>query len=172
MIGDLKRIFGNDISHCIVETNQAQVELFDCYNCDPATQRSYIKTKENQPIHFTLHNPSSAQLTFAAVDNCLLGSAGAGRCDFLIGNHQKIYFVEIKQVSTKQRSAARDAAVKQLYATIELVKPGFPDAHKIAVICIGFKKAHPLQSATKAAEIVRFRELHNADLMEGTVHTF
>lgn len=50
--------FGNPIAVCINETNSAQIEIFDCYNCSPIQRRSYIKTAVNEPVHFTLHNPS------------------------------------------------------------------------------------------------------------------
>src|ERR1700750_498568 len=123
MIDDLRKIFGDNITACITESNNTRIEVYDCYDCIPTLQRSYIKTETKEPVHFILQNPNAVNVIFAALDNCLLKAGDQSRCDFLIGNKQKLYFVEIKQVSTKQRSAAKADAVKQLDASIELLKP-------------------------------------------------
>jgi hypothetical protein len=64
--------FDYSLADCVTETNGTVIEVFDCYDCIPSAQRSYIKTEDRQPVHFTLSNPTSANLVFAALDNCIL----------------------------------------------------------------------------------------------------
>ncbi len=166
--------FDNVGSNCLTETNSKLIEVFDCYNCASALQRTYIKTEEDQPVHFELNNPSAANLVFVALDNCILKSDQQSRCDFLIGNFKKLYFVEIKQVKTGQRNLARISAIQQLDSSILLFrqKINLANTELIAVICLKAHRVHPLQSATKTANIVAFKENHNANLMEGQSDTF
>lgn len=175
MIQVLREAFAvGETSVCISETDNTLIQIFDCYDCIPELQRSYIKSKDEEPVHFTLNNPANANLCFAAVDNCLIDSAGLSRCDFIIGNSKKLYFVEVKQVSTSKRRAARADAILQLHATIDFLKTRIDlnGTNLIAVICLKAKKAYPLQNATRSAEIVAFKEQLNANLMEGQNATF
>jgi hypothetical protein len=174
MIQALINAFENNISNCLIETNSILIEVFDCYDCTPDQQRSYIKVEYNQPVHFTLNNSREANLVFAALDNCILRSHELSRCDFLLGNFEKLYFVEIKQVNKGQRRQARTDAIQQLHSSILLLrgKINLSDTELIAVICLKAKQVHPLQSATRAADMVAFKENYNAILMEGQSHTF
>ena len=170
MINILRKAFGVDKnSTCLSDTNSTCIQIYDCYDCIPAAQRSYIKTREDEPVHFTLFNPKAVNLCFAALDNCLLNSKDPARCDFIIGNTQKLYFVEIKNTNTSQKRAARKSAINQLDSAIENVKnkTNLNDIILIAVTCFGGKQVFPLQNATRIAEIVRFKNRHNALLMEG-----
>ena len=74
MIQALMDAFDGEIADCLTETNSIIIEVFDCYDSTPAEKKSYIKTEEDQPIHFTLNNPSAISLIFAALDNCILRS--------------------------------------------------------------------------------------------------
>lgn len=165
----LKAAFGQHVSSCIQETNNGLIEVYDCYDCAPDYQRSYIKASETQPIHFTLQNPAGATLVFAAIDNCILPSSAVARCDFAIGNFQRLFLVEVKQVSVGQRSTARTAATHQLSSTLTLLRAKIPlhNTDLVAVICLKAAQAYPVQSARKVADRVRFKEMHNADLVEG-----
>lgn len=166
--------FEYDISNCLQEVNNTLIEVFDCYDCSPALQRSYIKTQEDQPVHFELSNPSSSNLTFAALDNCILKSVDLPRCDFVIGNFQKLYFVEIKQAKTNQRSRAKTDAARQLGSSLSLFrnKIDLSNSELVAVICLDAKQVRPLTSATSIQKRVAFKDDYNADLMEGQSHTF
>lgn len=166
--------FEDDITNCITETNHTLIEVFDCYDCTPSQQRSYIKTEENQPTHFILHNDGQTDLVFAALDNCMLKSHNQSVCDFLIGNFKKLYFVEIKQVNRGQRSLARTNAIQQLNSSLSFFRKRINLTNKAlkAVICLKANKVHPLQSATRTANFFAFKETHNASLMEGQSHTF
>ena len=159
----------DETSDCLAETNSAIIEVFDCYDCIPAKQRSYIRTREDEPVHFTLFNPANANLTFAAFDNCLLGPLHVSRCDFILGNFQKLYFIEIKQVKTNKRRAAKTEAIKQLHSAIHFLKQkiNLQATKLVAVICLKAKQVYPLQSAKRSAELLTFKERHNANLMEG-----
>jgi hypothetical protein len=66
--------FGDQVAKCLSETNDTVIQIFDCYDCEPAAQRSYLSLAEGQPVDFTLHNPDREPLVFAAIDNCILGS--------------------------------------------------------------------------------------------------
>ena len=60
MINIFRRIFEVDEnSFCLVVTNDTCIQVYDCDNCVSAEQRSYIKTKQDEPVHFTLHNPEA-----------------------------------------------------------------------------------------------------------------
>ncbi|HWK04557.1 MAG TPA: hypothetical protein VNS58_13045 [Puia sp.] len=170
----LRNAFGEDITECITETNSILIEVFDCYDCIPTQQRSYIKTSEGQPVHFTLRNPLNESLIFAALDNCILRSNDVSRCDFTIGNFRKLYFVEIKQVNTGQRATARKDAIQQLHSSIALFRNriNLQNTDLNAVICLKAKQAHPVQSAKRVADIVAFKENFKANLMEGQIDNF
>lgn len=174
MIQALIDAFENDISNCLIETNSILIEVFDCYDCTPDQQRSYIKLENNQPVHFTLNNSQGANLVFTALDNCILRSHELSRCDFILGNFDKLYFVEIKQINRGQRRQARTNAIQQLISSILLfrAKINLSNTELIAVICLKAKQVHPLQSATRAADMVAFKENYNAFLMEGQSHIF
>jgi hypothetical protein len=174
MIQAIINAFENDITNCLEKTNNILIEVYDCYDCVPGQQRSYIKTEENQPAHFKLDNPLLINLVFAALDNCILQPHQQSRCDFVIGNFQKLYFVEIKEVKLRQRQEARSDAIEQLHSSISLFKGriNLTNTKLIAVICLKAKQAYPLQSAKRVADIVAFKENYNADLMEGQSHTF
>lgn len=170
MIQVLRDAFAVDeTSVCLSETDSTTIQVYDCYDCIPDLRRCYIKSDEEEPVHFTLRNPLNRRLCFAAIDNCLVDSTGSLRCDFVIGNFKKLYFVEVKQVNTSKRRAARTDAILQLQATIEFLKNRMDlnNTVLIAVICLKAKKAYPLQNATRAAEMVAFKEQLNASLMEG-----
>jgi len=170
----LLNAFKHGIEDCLAETNNIKVEIFDCYDCIPGEQRSFIKTDENEPVHFTLNNLHQANLTFAALDNCILKAHQQSRCDFIIGNFHKLYFVEIKQVNRGQRRLARTGATQQLHSSIAILKEkiNLNDTEVIAVICLKAKQVHPLQSAKRVADIVAFRAYYNAELTEGQMHDF
>lgn len=161
--------FGGKIAGCITETNAPLINAFDCYNCDPSEQRSYISTNPAHPIHFTLHNLGHQPLVFVAIDNCILKASDSPRCDFVIGNFQKLFLVEVKWVNTGKRRAARNSAVCQLYETLSLLRNRIDlrQTALVAVVCLKASKSYPLQSARKGNERVRFLEEHGADLMEG-----
>jgi len=170
MIQSLRVAFGVDNnSACLSETTAVCIEVFDCYDCIPAEQRSYIRTKDEEPVHFTLNNPKAENICFAAVDNCLLGSRDPAKCDFIIGNEQKFYFVEIKNTIINKRRAARASALTQLDSSIGHLRKSINliDTELIAVICLKAKQVYPLQTATRSAEVVKFKLTHNATLMEG-----
>ncbi len=86
MTNALRDVFDRDISNCLTETNAEIIEIFDCYDCIPIEQRSYIRTSDNQPVHFALKNPKAEHLVFAALDNCIFQTTDFSRCDFVLGN--------------------------------------------------------------------------------------
>jgi len=169
MMDALKAAFGQKVATCMQETDKDRIEVYDCYDCKPDIQRSYIKTAGTEPVHFTLQNPSQVTLVFAAIDNCILPSLAVARCDFAIGNFQRLFLVEVKQVSMGQRASARTAATHQLSSTLTLLRAHIPldKTDLVAVICLKAAKAYPVQSARKVADRVRFKEMYNADLVEG-----
>ena len=161
--------FGDKIQNCLTATTNSLIEIFDCYDCSPELQKSYIRTSPLQPVHFVLENTGFSNLTFIAIDNCLLGRTDPERCDFAIGNMDKIFFGEIKQVNAGQRRDARIKAISQLHTTIKFFRmklDPFP-RHVFGVICIKAKKVHPVQNAKRISDAVAFKETLNANLIEG-----
>lgn len=142
MIADFRNAFDKNIELCITETNSTLIEVYDCYDCIPPEQRTYIKTKVDEPIHFTLFNDQAENLLFAALDNCILKSNQQSRCDFIIGNFQKLYFIEIKQVKPRQRRSAKENAIRQLHASISFFreKLDLSNTKLIGVICLKAKQ--------------------------------
>ena len=71
-------------------------------------------------------------------------------------------------MSVGQRSTARTAATHQLSSTLTLLRAEIPlhNTDLVAVICLKAAQAYPVQSARKVADRVRFKEIHNADLVE------
>jgi hypothetical protein len=167
-------IFGEEIAECLAETDEPIIRAYDCYECPQADQRSYLAINLDQSADFTLHNPERHKLLFAAIDNCILDSGQDARCDFVLGNFQKLFLVEIKRVNFKKRPAARQSAVRQLSATLALLRERLDlgDTDLVAVMNIKGREERPIQSARKVNEVVKFLEEHRARLVEGDVAEF
>jgi hypothetical protein len=175
--------FAGDISGCLVETNDILIEVFDCYDCAPGQQGCFTKIKEGQPCHFELYNEGAENLVFAALDNCILQSHQQSRCDFVIGNFQKLYFVEIKWVKMRHKADARNNAIQQLGNSITLFRKSIKldTTELVAVICFASKQilsiqtpkqARPGVSAAGLEKRVAFKENYGADLIEERSQTF
>ena len=174
MIQELIDAFDRDITTCLIETNSELIDVYDRYDGPQNERRCYINSEDNHPVHFELKNPTAANVVFAALDNCIFSTQDQSRCDFSIGNFQKLYFIEIKQVKRGQRSSARKDAIQQLRSAISIFreKIDLNQTQLIAVIALKARQVYPLQSATRVAEMVAFKEDFNASLMEGQSHTF
>lgn len=162
--------FDRDISDCIIETSELSIEIFE-----QESRRSFIRTKPEHPSHFKLINGNNKLITFAAFDNCILLATDPSRCDFILGNFNKLYLVEIKNVKTNQRSNAKKDAIEQLKSSIEFLKDKIDliKTNLIAVICIvGKKEIHPKVTASRSARRVEFMETYGADLLEGQSDDF
>jgi hypothetical protein len=86
-------------------------------NADVANQVNWIATVKND---------RNKELTFIAVDNCLIMNnehPGRGRCDGLLISDEHLYFVELKD----QDKHWRTKAIQQLESTIQF----FIESHNI-----------------------------------------
>jgi hypothetical protein len=163
--------FERDITACIIETSEEIIEVYEGEDL-----RSYIKTKNDiQDTHFQLNNLTSQSLTFVAIDSCILSSSDPSRCDFLIGNFEKLFFVEIKNRKKNQNRDAKLKAIKQLESSIEYLKTKIvlPKNNLIAVIClVKNKEVYPRITSSLSGKKVDFKNKYNAELMVGQSANF
>jgi hypothetical protein len=164
MIALLVTAFGQGAEKCVTLADADPIEIFDCYDCEPASQRSFVKSTEAQPVHFTLANPDRATLVFTALDNCLFTSADVARCDFMIGNEEKMFFVEIKNSNASKRRQRRRQAIDQLDSTLTIMRNAIDlsNTELFAVVSLGTKIVHPVQTAERANKLILFKDKHNA----------
>lgn len=84
-------------------------------------------------------NPKECKLTFTAVDKCIIQDseyAGRGRCDAMLTSDHCLYFIELKDVKSKN-NPWRKKAKAQLESTIQF----FIEAHAAELANFKHKKA-------------------------------
>lgn len=101
---------------------------------DPSTKIAYTDEVHAGSWIATVQNDSALELTFTAVDKCLLQDdeyPGRGRCDGMLISDQHLYFIELKD----EASGWITGAVDQLESTIQF----FLESHDAS--CYKHKKA-------------------------------
>jgi hypothetical protein len=133
---------------------------------------------DNHPdtlCYFTIKNPSGKQLTFLAIDKCLIPEDDdEKKCDCAVFDNKTFNFIEIKTASSGQRSKRRIKAFEQLKHTIGLFKSkmDFNNFDVYAMICIGCKAVYPRSTASHMGRRMEMSLLHKAKLVEGNLISF
>lgn len=116
---------------------------------DEKGEKAYTNVTDKDSWIATVKNDNARNLTFTAVDKCILKDfeeSGKGRCDGMLTSSDHLYFIELKNES---RSWVPDA-INQLESTIIL----FIEEHDVSVF--RHKKAFACNKRHR-----RFREIDN-----------
>ena len=118
-------------------------------------QPAYTDTTDSSKWGATVINNRGVELTFTAIDKCLLQDhelSGVGRCEGMLHSQEHLYFVELKD----QREKWISGAVGQLESTILLFLTHHdpsPFRHRKAFAC---NRARPRFYAIDNEENLRF----------------
>ncbi len=156
---------------CLEITNSEKIEVFD----DEIEKRCFIRQGENQPVHFTILNPSKKEIAFLAIDKCVFFDEDDwAKCDFVVFDDQTFCFVEVKKAKASQRKKRRIKAIRQLKATVKLFTEqlDFSSYELEAHVCLGGKTIYPSRPARMASEVLEFEIDFHARLLEGNQKEF
>jgi|GEM_PF-1685942 hypothetical protein len=180
LISSLQHIFGDckrpNSSNCLVKSSyetitQRQFFIFDdSKNQEPV--RIVGKRNSYQLVVNNRHKENN-EICLIKTDKCLFTDKFK-KCDCILFNHNKIFFVEISEASMSGRNKKRNEAVIQLSTTIQLfndnnIDLSFYEAY--ALICIKRTEPRIPQSSLNSKKEV-FREKYQIDLVEGEEISF
>lgn len=172
IIEQIKKVFLKCVeNNCLIVTNSERIEIFD----DEVAKRCFIRNDDNQPVHFTILNPSQKEIAFLAVDKCLFFDDDEWeKCDFVVFDDQTFCFVEIKQAKARRRKSRRIKAIGQLKATIKvfLKEIDFETYSLEAHTCFIGKSIYPSRPARMASVVLEFEIDFKAKLLEGNQKEF
>lgn len=173
MIAELKEAFPIiEENSCFEIITKKNFEIYDCKAEDTSctTGRCYIKESGD----FLVLNPNEQEISFLAVDKCIfLDDDATQRCDAIIYNNDTICFIEIKDCKSKNRSARKKDAKKQLKTTIELFENKINiEKNREAYLCVGTSQTRPSKLASGMDAFVEFEEDLNTMLFDGCQKSF
>ncbi len=149
-------------------TEENQFFIYDEKNTEQPVR---IVSADNQ-FQLTVNNQNTKLICLTKTDNCLL-TDDTRKCDCILFDDAKLFFVEIKSVNTKGRHESKKDAVKQLGITISLFK-NIIDRYNFsvaAVICLKSLRPHITSASTNTARAA-FLESYKVRLVEGNVIEF
>lgn len=138
------------------EPSRNDSEFGICDNEDGT--KAYTDNSRRKDWIATVSNPSTKDVSFIAVDKCILQDTdepGRGRCDGILLTNDQLYFVELKN---QMRSWISDA-INQLDSTIEFFKESHDMnefRHKKAFACN--KKSKHFQEIDNELNLAFFRK--------------
>jgi hypothetical protein len=141
------------------EYNETQIFVYD----DELVQNLPVRTVSIGEQHqLEISNPNAKTVTLIKNDNCLSASIkGVRKCDCIITDNAKLYFVEIKSVKAKRRSDARKEAIEQLIMTIEYFRDNnisLDTNNTFAIICFKTPKKYPISAANNSAVALFYQQ--------------
>jgi hypothetical protein len=123
--------------------------------------------------HLTVVNGGNSPVIFVKTDKCLIPE-NVSKCDCVLFNQEKMFFVEIKKSNSAERGKQRNKAIKQLEATITWFRENGPDPDKFesfAFICFKSKTKRTTQSSFYDKQ-VDFQRKTNVRLEEANEISF
>lgn len=173
----IEQHFGNcKFRHkCLCTTKNSfeftEEKVFFIYD-EKNTEQPVRIVSSKDPSHLTITNQNCKLICLIKTDNCLLDDE-TRKCDCILFDDTKLFFIEIKNVNTKGRQASKIEAVKQLGITIELLKEkiDFSPYLTAAVICLKSFRPYITSASTNTAR-ASFLEKHRVRLEEGNVIEF
>lgn len=171
--GDCKRL---GTSKCATHTSYEYIESEQFFICD-ATELD-----NDQPVsvvaadkfyQLTVNNDSGAGIFLVKTDKCLFTDE-VSKCDCILFNDKKCFFVEIKTSSPGGRGNKRQKAVVQLATTIELIINSGIDLAPLelkAIICFKRNDIYPVRASFNTQRAA-FMEKYGVSLDEGNLLSF
>lgn len=162
-LGDCKRI---NTSTCLIKSSYEIISepiffVFDDKNEDPVQ----IVAEEDY-FQLTVVNENNKEVCLVKTDKCLFTDEHK-KCDCILFNQSKCFFVEIKDAKT--RSSKRRTAVSQLGCTIEVLRDNnidFSGHETKAIICFKSGITRPTKPSLNTQRAV-FLAKYRISLEEG-----
>lgn len=148
-------------------------ESFFIFDPPPALNEPVKKVADDQNFQLSVINNQKADVCLVKVDKCLIRDNDP-KCDCILFDAKKLYFVEIKNSSPGTRKDKRNKAIKQLEATIGRLKDNAIDLKHYdaqAIICFQTNDRRPIQ-ATISDKQVAFLEKNKMPLFEANEISF
>lgn len=169
--GDCKRL---PTSECARKTSFEVInDRTFCIFDDRSSEQPVKIVREREAHQLLVQNrrKEDNEVCLIKSDKCLFMDDHK-KCDCILVNNHKCFFVEISEA--KNKGAKRKDAAGQLLYTIELVKQFGIDLERFesqAVICFKAGKTRPTQSSLNSMRAT-FLSKHKIDLVEGNEISF
>jgi hypothetical protein len=156
------------ISDCNGSYENTTNTEFYIYDPPPEINQPVRIVAATDDYQLTIQNPNNFEICLVKTDRCLFPNDIA-KCDCLLFNDEKFFFVEIKTSSTGGMKEKRNKAVKQLGATISILKNNeilLTDLDTKAIICFKKRELYPIRTSANSQRAVFLSE-YNISLEEG-----
>lgn len=129
-----------------------------------------LKTKEEY-WNLCLENENLKEILFLENENSIMKNEVSKKCDWVIFENSKLYFIESKDVKPRSRNKERNDAIKQLITTIEFYKSKI-DLDSISIFSqVCFQSKSRVIKAGDQARKVLFKQ-YNSEFSEGNYISF
>ena len=139
---------------------------------DPVGEYPSIIVTNYDEFHLTVKNNNKKNIVFVKTDCCLIKEES--KCDTVLFNDEKIYFVELKKVNSAGRNNARKDAVLQIESTIRKFKESnieYKLLNSFAVICFKSTNIYPIRASANSKR-EHFRKEYQVNLIEANEINF
>ncbi|NOT52127.1 MAG: hypothetical protein HOP10_12715 [Chitinophagaceae bacterium] len=172
-LGDCKRL---DTSNCISGTSYEIIThrlfcVFDDRSEDQPVR--VVKKREDHQLKVSNRNKEENEICVLKTDKCLF-TQDHKKCDCILFNKYKCFFVEISETSNGRRNSKRNDAVEQLGYTINLLREYNIDLNGLetkAIICFKMGAIRPTQPSLNTKRAL-FLEQYKVSLEEGNHISF
>jgi hypothetical protein len=170
-----KNVFGEckylNTSPCLQKTSYQTTTspLFGIF--DEKDEAPVLVVDINNEHQLKVKNPANGAVCIIKTDKCLFTDE-TKKCDCILFNNNKLFFVEIKDSNNK--SVARRKAAEQLGVSIELLVQNNIDLTQYetkAIICFKSGATRPTQPSLNTKRAI-FLETYNISLEEGNLIEF
>ncbi len=154
-LGDCKF---SDKSFCENKSSYHHINEEEFYIYD-ADDNQPIRIVRNGDYQLKVFNSLSSDICVVKIDRCLLKDQDQKKCDCVLFDESKMYFVEIKSSSPGTRKDKRNKAILQLGATIEYFETkgiSLNSIESVAIICFkNFSRTPNAANDTKFGDFAR-----------------
>lgn len=144
--------------------HQIAEKLFYIYDAD---DRQPVKIVLDGDYQLTIYNESESEICVVKTDKCLIKEVeGQKKCDCILFNNRRLYFVEIKSGGTGKRGERKRKAKEQLGSTIDNLRNNGISLSNLelqAIICIK-NHSRKIPQVTEQTMMEKFREQYNVKL--------
>jgi len=162
-----------EVSDCKGSYEDISAEDFYIYDPLPEDKQPVRIVTVSENHQLKIKNTYKTEVCLVKTDKCLFPD-DISKCDCLLFNHSKFFFVEIKSSSTGTRKDKRRDAVLQLGTTIEILINNGIDLSNFdakAIICFKNENERPIQ-ASRNSRRAEFLEKYRVSLDEGNKISF
>lgn len=126
---------------------------------------------EDEYWNLCLENENLKKILFLENENSIMKNESSKKCDWVIFEDNKLYFIESKDVKPRSRNKERKNAIKQLIATIEFYQSKI-EMESITIFSqICFQSKSKIVKAGDQARKVLFKQ-YNSEFSEGNLIIF